>query len=592
MALKSWETVGSTSSSLWTWKQVVIEESTSTNDNTSNMTVVSYLGRSSSTTSSYFGGIATVSITCNGSTSSASKTFTYPTNVAAGGWVEVHRATFTVGHDNDGSKTVYVSSSLSTSEFTPNSASAGGSYQLTTIPRASGIACSSPNIGDTAIITIDKKSTSFTNTVTYTIGTISGTIATKTSSTVLSLVTSDIANQVYAQIPNARQIQGTVYCTTYNGNTQIGSVQSATFNLYAKESDCKPTITATVVDTNESTIAITSDNSKLIKYVSKPKVTITATANKSSTISSYSINLNDGQTSNLQEDTFSSIGSSSITVNATDSRSYDNPTTIDLTDNLIDYIKLILKTIDLQRPEGTSNEVILNATGQWFNSSFNDSNTNSLTVKMQYRKSGDSEWSTEQELIPTISDNTFTFTDYSLDSIYDYQEEYQFKIIINDLLMTIGSLDTDIITVPKGQEVIAIGDDEVYVYGDMYLNDISCYANNFSTSETIIGTWIDGKPIYRKVLSYDSLSAEEVGSISLADLSIDILINLYGFENSSRYQNVPIVFYNQNLYNFVYVENNVVYFKVGWDATDVYIIVEYTKTTDVIETTNTSEEES
>ena len=38
--------------------------------------------------------------------------------------------------------------------------------------------------------------------------------------------------------------------------------------------------------------------------------------------------------------------------------------------------------------------------------------------------------------------------------------------------MTVGDLDSDIITLPKGQEVIAIGEDGGWLYGNWYLNDI------------------------------------------------------------------------------------------------------------------------
>ena len=59
----------------------------------------------------------------------------------------------------------------------------------------------------------------------------------------------------------------------------------------------------------------------------------------------------------------------------------------------------------------------------------------------------------------------------SLGSLFDYSDEYQFKIILEDKFLIVGSTDSDIITLPKGQEVIAIGDDVVYVYGSAYLND-------------------------------------------------------------------------------------------------------------------------
>lgn len=496
-----------------------------------------------------------------------------------------------VYHNNEGRAGVTGNASLNF----PNwgwLGNASGYADLPTIPRASGIACSSPSIGDTATITIDKKAPNFTNTVTYQIGNITGTIAEKTSSTVLLLVTSTIEDQIYALIPNSREIQGTVYCTTYNGGIQIGNTQSSTFNLYAKESVCRPNVRGVVTDTNPDTISITGDNKKFIKYASKPKVSITATANKSSEIISYLINLNDGQTSNLNEYTFDSIGSDSVTIQATDSRGYTTTSTIDLSKSMTDYIKLHIDSIDLYRPEGTSNEVLLNCNGVWFNDklsqslknievgdnlngkilkfnydhlvlsstlnideeysiiecsdtknkiyikkydemdrtyygifvkdgvnetqvlyarkslmgisiftkleelilsdnfgtvSFIDTQqsgynciktsdstkliNNTLTAKYQYRVSGNKDWTDGGQITATVEKNTFKFNELSLGNIYDYQEEYQFKVIINDLLMTVGNLDTDVITVSRGQEVVAIGENGGWLYGDWFLND-------------------------------------------------------------------------------------------------------------------------
>jgi len=55
-------------------------------------------------------------------------------------------------------------------------------------------------------------------------------------------------------------------------------------------------------------------------------------------------------------------------------------------------------------------------------------------------------------------------------------------------------------------------------------------SNVYSTEETVCGTWIDGKPIYRKVIT-GTLAAESGISIvfaSVPELNIDRLINLSG----------------------------------------------------------------
>ena len=384
---------------------------------------------------------------------------------------------------------------MSSSYFTPSYSSASGTVSLTTIPRASGVACSSPYIGDNAIISIDKKSSSFTNTLTYKIGTLTGTIATKTSNTTVQFQTSSIADSIYALIPNGTETSGTIYCTTYNGSTQIGDTQSTSFNLYAKESVCKPSVTATIVDTNTDVTDITGSNTKFIKYISKPKVTINATAKKSSSIKKYYVSLNDGQTSSTKETPFSTIGSNKVNVSATDSRNYAGYN--DYTLDMIDYIKLHINTISITRPEGTSNEAILNCNGAYYNGSFSDTVTNTLSGSFKYRKSGETDWTDGGSITSTITNSTFRFNDLSLGNLFDYNEEYQFKVILKDKFLTVGSSDTEIITLPKGQETIAVGDKEIWLYGTAYLNDETIGINknsaNSSTTNGYSCNYLNGK---------------------------------------------------------------------------------------------------
>lgn len=382
--------------------------------------------------------------------------------------VTLKSGNFEIKHNDDGSKTISISFSITDTtgkNYTPGSVSKSGTMKLTDIQRESDVSCSSPYIGDTAIITVDKKNENFTSTIWCNIGSLLNIpIATKSKEKVFSLNTSEIADDIYSDMPNSKEINGIVVCETYNGNTKIGTSIND-FNLYAKESVCKPDVDATIIDTNEKTIAITGDTSKFIKYVSKPKVTITANAKKSSTIKKYYINLNDGQTSDSQECIFNTIGSNNITIGVTDSRGYSNTKNIDISEKMIDYIKLHINNIELERTEQVSNEVILNANGVWFNGNFNEENNNVLTAKFQYKKTSENEWSEENVITPTIDNNTFKFIDVSLGNLFSYDDEYQFKIIINDKVMVVGSENKDIITVPKGQEIIAIGENGIWVDG-------------------------------------------------------------------------------------------------------------------------------
>ena len=96
--------------------------------------------------------------------------------------------TKTITHNSDGSAEISIAASVNTAtsqSYLPGSAAISAKLSLTTIPRASNVYCSSPYIGDVATITIDKRSSSFTNTITYDIDGITGTLKTKTSDTVV-----------------------------------------------------------------------------------------------------------------------------------------------------------------------------------------------------------------------------------------------------------------------------------------------------------------------------------------------------------------------------------------------------------------------
>jgi len=386
-------------------------------------------------------------------------------------WKVFATRTYDVEHNADGSYSATKTGSFTTDatiDWTLKSGSASVTVKPKSIPRESDVSCTSPHIGDVATITIDKAASSFTHTLTYAFGDLTGTIATKTSKETVSWDTSSLATELYKQIPSAKKGSGTITCKAYSGSTLVGT-STCSFNLYAVEEDCKPDVNGTVVDTNETTIAITGDSSKFIKYLSKPKVTITAEPKNSATIKSYSINLNDGQTATSQEKTFSKIGSDSITINAKDSRGYDNPQTIEL--DMIPYIKLHIDNISIERTEDVSSEVILNANGVWFNGNLNEELVNTLTTSFYYKSSEDTEWIQLETVEPTIDGNTFAFNNISLGNTYEYTNEYRFKIVLSDVLMTVGNTDKEAITVPKGIAVVEIGDDLVNINGLLTLND-------------------------------------------------------------------------------------------------------------------------
>ena len=81
--------------------------------------------------------------------------------------------TLTIPHNSDGSKSFTISEVSGWIYGNGNYYGEAKSFTLPTIPRASSVSCSTANIGSSATITINRASTSFTHTLTYSFGSLS-----------------------------------------------------------------------------------------------------------------------------------------------------------------------------------------------------------------------------------------------------------------------------------------------------------------------------------------------------------------------------------------------------------------------------------
>lgn len=431
---------GSTSSSQWTWKMEVIENSYNIEENTSSVTVKSYLGRENS--QSYFGGSASINITCNEEPRDESKSFSYPTYVNGGGWILIQEEEFTIEHDDDGKKDINVSSSLSTGDFNPNSASASGSMSLTTIPRASSVSVSNYDLGQNINIVIGKKVSSFTSSLTFKIGEKYGNIVEKTNDSNYIWVMSDsLIKEIKASNPNTKNVSATIYCDTYNGDTKIGSTQNATFTLTIID---LPTIESiTIEEQNTMVSGLTTD---IVKYVSKSKITVNATAPYGTTIKKYYF-LKGGNTYNSDtneyileniQDSFmdGDVLKTRFTVYVVDNRGNVSLETIE-DRNFIDYVNLAINTTDIKlaRLTNVSNTIKLSLTGFVYNGLIGDSQ-NIITLTYRYKLQGTNEWSEYGNVNAILDGNNFKVNDIELAGEFDYRENYNFEFYATDLLQT------------------------------------------------------------------------------------------------------------------------------------------------------------
>ena len=411
----------------YTYTVDVIENSTSIANNTSNVTINFYIkgpwAPSYYDWTTYYGIIVDGSIKDSGS----SRPYVSTSNVKLLSW------TGDVAHNSDGSKSISVSVYLTNgsasylpTQYPSSSPLYMGSVSLTTIPRASSVSCSTADIGSNATISISRASSSFTHTLTYSFGSLTGTIATKTSSTSVSWT---IPTTFYAQIPNDKSGTGTITCYTYNGSTLIGS-KPTSFTATVNESASKPTLNPTAVDSNATTTALTGDSSKFIKYYSNASVSTGASARNSATLKSQKITCGAKSISSASG-TINAVESGSFTFSATDSRGY--PTTQTLNKTLIEYIKL---TCSLNAGAPTTDGVAtLKISGNYWDGTFG-ALANTLTVQYRYKTQGGSygSWTT---VSATKSNNTYNST--ATISGLDYRTTYVFQARALDKLATVNT---------------------------------------------------------------------------------------------------------------------------------------------------------
>ncbi len=107
--------------------------------------------------------------------------------------------------------------------------------------------------------------------------------------------------------------------------------------------------------------------------------------------------------------------------------------------------------------------------------------------------------------------------------------------------------------------------------------------SNYSMEEQKIGTWIDGKPLYRKVFKLEVLNVSI--STNVTSLSIDTLTSLksfYNYVDANLIYKRPPYFSSSNDYFAIFYRQNIIETRLGCVKSDgnILIILEYTKTTD------------
>lgn len=200
-------------------------------------------------------------------------------NNTTSGTMRLFSKTLNVAHSSNGTKTLSCSASY-TSGVSSGTVTASASKTLTTIPRASTLSVSNGTLGTAQTLTVTKKVSSFTHTITYKCGAVSGTIVSKSSDTSISWKP-DLS--LAEQNTEGTTVSVTITMTTYNGSTSVGS-SSKTISCAIPDS-LKPSCTVSVSDS----MGYADKYGGYVMGKSKIKVTVTPALSYKSPIASYSV---------------------------------------------------------------------------------------------------------------------------------------------------------------------------------------------------------------------------------------------------------------------------------------------------------------
>lgn len=333
----------------------------------------------------------------------------------------------TVSHGTDGKKDFTVSVKGGIYTYARN-VSGSKTFTLDTIPRKATLA-SAPDFNDEGNPKI-----TYSNLAGTAVTTLQACIANSTGSTIYAAyrdITKTGTSYTFS-LTDAERTALRKACTGKSMKVRFyikTIIAGTTYTHYLEKTmsmtNAAPSISATVVDSNATTVALTGSDAKFINGYSNAAYTITASGKKNATISSYTAE-NGSQKKTTASGTISKVTSGTFKFSTTDSRGYSNSTTLSKT--LINYfpvscgIKITQMTID--------GEFKLTITGQYFNGSFG-SVSNAATV--EYRiTDGNGTYGAWTAVTPTFGTNTYTAT--KTFTGLDYQKEYNVQGRITDKL--------------------------------------------------------------------------------------------------------------------------------------------------------------
>lgn len=381
-------------------------------------------------------------ITINGGTETEhTVAFTLPQNTTK----TILDTTLTVSHKADGTGSIKVRTWMDT-EISAGVITQTKTLTLDTIPRASVVSAPKTGTLGTALkITIDRKSSSFTDKLYYKVGSKNAVKITGYDGKTTYNWTPPI--DLATNAPNSANLAATIICETYNGTAYVGRSE-CTVTL-AIPSSVVPTLSVSVTDPTGNKTKYTG---YFLQLRSKIKVAITGTGAQGSTIKSYSIKVGWSAGSGTLYTASAATGTTGllpyygtvyITCAVTDSRGRTATKSLSYT-----VSKYSVPTISSISATRCTQNGAASRTGEYGKVTFTAaitplSNKNTAAYKVQYREYGGTGLWTD--VTPTIPEDD-KYEPKNITTIFpaDTNKRYTVRVVATDAFSTSNSSMRDI----------------------------------------------------------------------------------------------------------------------------------------------------
>lgn len=365
----------------------------------------------------------------------------------------------TVPHSDDGSKILSFRavSSPDSNKWAPPEMVIEGEMELTHIPRASAVGATTACIEDRASVVVTKRSQSYSHSIFFQFGELSGYIGPDGEITEEelkfseSLVLFRLPYEFYFQIPNKPSDLCTLTCRTYLEDTLVGQPQSCQFTVQADPVRSGPAVSGTLQEAVAKIGDLTNETA-LVPGHSGVYCNLVTEVQNGAELQQVTVN------GRQDLDQILPVTDGKYLVRVVDSRGFWCEKLLQMP--LVPYEPVRLQ-VTAKRESPASNEAVLQIQGKWFDGSFGLQN-NSLTLS--YRV-GEGQ---PVALTPQLADGAFSLT-VAVPEL-DYRLSHNLVVEATDRIGTY----TAQLTVNRGVPVFQWGEADFVFHVPVQMPQIDC----------------------------------------------------------------------------------------------------------------------